>query len=397
MFGTRIKLFKLLGFEVRIDLSWLLIAALIVWSLASGLFPYYYEGLSRSTYWIMGVIGALGLFASIIVHEFSHSLIARRFGLPMKGITLFVFGGVAEMNEEPPSAKAEFFMAIAGPIASILIGGALLGILAVLPREMFPTPTWGVLQYLGTINLILAAFNLIPAFPLDGGRVLRAALWAWKKNLRWATWVASKLGSGFGWFLVFLGVLNIFSGGFVGGLWWILLGLFVRSASHMSYQRMLIRKALAGEPVRRFLHPDPISVPPEVTLEEFVDRYVYRFHHKMFPVNDNGHLSCITTQDVKQLPRDQWGKHTVGETAKPCSDENTVRSEADAVDVLASMNSTGSTRMLVRDDEGHLAGIITLKDLLRFLSLKLDLENQDEAMNQIRSEIERQDKEKTEV
>jgi len=218
MFGKSFKLFKILGFEVRIDASWIIIALLITWSLAQGVFPIYADYLTPVTYWILGAAGALGLFISIVVHELSHSLVARRFGLPMRGITLFIFGGVAEMDDEPPSPKAEFFMAIAGPIASIIIGLFFIGLFSVGRVLFWPTPPMILFSYLGTINLILAAFNLLPAFPLDGGRVLRSILWGWRKNLRWATRVSSIISSSFGLALVFLGIFSVLGGGLVGGI-----------------------------------------------------------------------------------------------------------------------------------------------------------------------------------
>ena len=245
MFGRRVRLFKLLGFAVHIDMSWLVLALLITWSLARGLFPYQYEKLSSITYWSMGAAGALGMFASIIFHELCHSLVARRFGLPMKGITLFIFGGVAEMDEEPPSPKAEFFMAIAGPASSILLG--LFGyVVSVAGEEWLPVPVAGVLEYLTIINFVLAGFNLVPAFPLDGGRVLRSALWQWKKNFRWATRIASKLGSFFGTVLIFLGILNILRGNVIGGIWQSMIGFFLGNAARMSYHQVLMRRALEG-------------------------------------------------------------------------------------------------------------------------------------------------------
>jgi Zn-dependent protease len=195
MFGKRITLFKLFGFEVRVDLSWLIIAFLIVWSLAQGFFPYQHKGLSSTTYLWMGIVGALGLFASIVFHELWHSLIARRVGLHMKGITLFVFGGVAEMDEEPPNAKAEFLMAIAGPLSSIVLGFIFYVFYSTF--KGLPVPVEGVVRYLALINWILAGFNLLPAYPLDGGRVLRSALWFWKGDLRWATRIASQSGSAY--------------------------------------------------------------------------------------------------------------------------------------------------------------------------------------------------------
>ncbi len=157
----------------------------------------------------MGAAGALGLFLSIVFHEFWHSVIARHFGLPMKGITLFIFGGVAEMDDEPPNAKTEFLMAIAGPLSSLVLGGIFLAIYAGGVAAGWPKPVWGVLRYLGGLNLVLAVFNLIPAFPLDGGRVFRSILWAAKGDLRWSTRMAAAFGSGFGMLLILLGLLGI--------------------------------------------------------------------------------------------------------------------------------------------------------------------------------------------
>jgi Zn-dependent protease len=187
MFGKRIRLFKLFGFEVRIDWSWIILAILVAWSLSVGFFPFRFRNLSTETYWLMGIVGALGLFFSIIFHEMSHSLVARRYGMPMKGITLFIFGGVAEMGEEPSSAKTELMMALAGPISSIVMALVFYGISLLGRQGEWPQPVIGVIQYLSYINGLLAGFNLIPAFPLDGGRILRSILWGWKSNLRWAT------------------------------------------------------------------------------------------------------------------------------------------------------------------------------------------------------------------
>lgn len=376
MFGARITLFKLFGFEVRIDASWILIAILITWSLARGVFPVYNPNFSAATYWILGVIGALGLFASIVVHELSHSLVARRFGLSMKGITLFLFGGVAEMDEEPSTPKAEFFMAIAGPLASIAIGFIFLGLLA-LGRNRWPQPPLLILSYLGSINLILAVFNLIPAFPLDGGRVFRSILWGWKKNLRWATRIASTVGSGFGLVLIFIGILSVIAGGLIGGIWWVLIGLFLRSASKMSYQSMLIRGALEGEPVKKFMTPDPITVSPDTTVDHLVEDFIYRYHFQIFPVtNDSKPLTCVNVKDVKHLPKNEWSDHKVAELARPCSSNDTIMADDDAIKALALMNRTGNNRLMVVDNGGKLLGMVAMRDLLKFLTLKIDLDGE---------------------
>jgi Zn-dependent protease len=374
MFGRSFKLFSLFGFEVKVDLSWLIIAVLVTWSLAQGAFPHYYPGLSTQSYWLMGVLGAVGLFLSIIFHELWHSLIARRFGLPMGGITLFVFGGVAEMTEEPASPRVEFFMAISGPLASLVV--AFFGYLGyrVATSYEWPVIVSGVFAYLALINVVLAIFNLVPAFPLDGGRVLRSILWGWKKNIRWATRVASWIGGAFGIFLIVMGVFSVIQGNFIGGMWWFLIGLFIRHGSKASYEQLLTRRALEGEPVKRFMTADPVAAPASITLDELVERYVYKHYYKTFPVVDGDKLiGCISLRNVKEIPAEQRAQHTVGELAQGCSEENTVSPDTDAMEALSTMHKTGNSRLMVTDGD-RLVGIIALKDLLRFLSMKMDLE-----------------------
>ena len=374
MFGKRVKLFKLLGFEVRIDASWIVIAVLIAWSLSTGLFPFHYKNLSIQTYWLMGIVGAVGLFLSIIVHEFCHSLVARKYGIPMKGITLFIFGGVAEMGDEPSSAKAEFMMAAAGPLSSILIALVFYGMYTT-SRGTLPESISGVIEYLAYINGILAAFNLVPAFPLDGGRILRSILWGLKKNLSWATRISASIGSAFGILLIILGVYHVLSGDFIGGMWWFLIGMFLQGAAKASYQQLVTRKALEGEPVRRFMQKNPVTVAPSLSLEHLVEDYIYQYHFKMFPVTrDTDRLiGCITTKQVKEIPRAAWRTKTVGEVAAPCSAENTIEPGADSVQALVMMRKYNASRLLVAEG-GHLVGIITLKDLMKFLALKVELD-----------------------
>ena len=373
MFGKRVTLFKLLGFQIRIDLSWLILVVLITWSLAHGYFPFQYKNLPEAIYWWMGAAGTVGLFVSIIFHELCHSLVARRFGLPMRGITLFVFGGVAEMDEEPPSAKAEFLMAVAGPISSVLLGGIFYAMYLFTYKTGWPILVFAVLNYLAILNWLLASFNLLPAYPLDGGRVLRSALWEWKKNIRWATRIASQIGAGFGIALIVFGVLNIVSGVLIGGIWWFLIGMFLRNAAQTSYQQILVRKSLEGEKVRDFMKPEPVTAPSSISIEKLVEDYIYKYHYKMFPVVENDRLiGCITTRQVKDLPREQWASSTIMELVSPCSEENTIGPEEDAMKSLSIMNRSGNSRLMVID-KGKLIGIITLKDIMGFLSIKVDL------------------------
>lgn len=374
MFGKTIDLFSIFGFKIRLDLSWFVVVVLITWSLAVGYFPQAYEDLTPAAYWAMGALGALGLFASVIAHELSHATVARRFGVEMRGITLFIFGGVAEMANEPPSPKVEFWIAVAGPIASFVVGGLLFAVGAALA---LPTAVAAVVGYLATINVVLAVFNLIPAFPLDGGRILRSILWQWKDSLRWATRVTSAIGAGFGFLLIGLGVLQLVVGGmqyFVSAMWLALIGLFLRGAAQMSYQQLLLRRVLEGEPVSRFMVTQPVSVPRHISVAELVEGYVYRHHFKLYPVVEGDRLvGCVTTRQVKELPREEWDATTVGALAAGCSPDNSVSPDADAMEVLSRMSRNRSSRMLVVEG-GRLVGIIALKDLLEFFSLKIELE-----------------------
>ncbi len=374
MFGRKLHLFTIFGFKVSIDLSWVLLAVLVAWSLAAGLFPAHFGGHAPATYWWMGAAGALGLFLSIVFHEFWHSLVARHYGLPMRGITLFIFGGVAEMEDEPQNAKTELLMAIAGPISSAVLG--LLFLLAYWGSGTvnWPGPVSGVLMYLGWLNLVLAAFNMIPAFPLDGGRVLRSLLWYARGDLAWSTRIASAFGSGIGVLLIVLGLLTFIAGAVIPGIWYFLIGMFIRGAAQMSYRQALIRQALGGELISHFMQTDPVTVPPFISVRDLVDDYFYRYHYKMFPVSINGNLvGCITSKQVRDIPRNQWEQQSVQDVLVPCSSETTISPDTDAMKALSIMNRTGNSRLMVVEG-GHLVGIITLKDMLRFLNLKLDLE-----------------------
>lgn len=375
MFGRSIHLFTVFGFAVRLDPSWFLVAVLWTWSL-SRFFPERYPGMSPGTYLAMGIAGTLGLFASVVIHELAHSLAARRYGIPMRGITLFIFGGVAEMAGESPHPKAEFWVAAAGPAMSFALAGLGLGAAALGRNLGAPMPVSGVIGYLALINVSLAVFNLIPAFPLDGGRMLRAMLWKWKGSLRQATRISSRIGSGFGLLLIALGVVQaVFLDNFGGGMWLFLLGLFLRNAAQMSYQQLLMRRAFEGEPVARFMQLDPVTVPRHISVAELVNEYVYRHHFKMYPVlDDSGRLvGCVTTRQVKEMPREEWERTTVGALASQCNPENTVRPDTDALQALSAMSRNGVSRLMVTDGD-RLLGILTLKDLLKFFSLKMELE-----------------------
>lgn len=374
-FGQPVTLFKMFGFSVRLNFSWIFIAVLITWSLATQVFPEYYKGYSQTVYWSMGLGGMLGLFVSIIFHELCHSLVARRFDLPMKGITLFIFGGVAEMTEEPKSPKAEFLMAIAGPASSMLLAMICFGVSYGGRRLQWPLPITGAIGYLGIMNIVLVVFNLLPGFPLDGGRVFRSILWYWKGDLRWATRIAASFGSGLGTILIIVGIANVLIGAFVAGMWNFLIGMFLRSAANISYRQLLMRETLQGESISRFMNIEPITVSPDTSIEELVEHYIYKYHYKMYPIvqADKTLLGCIAIQRVKEIPREQWRHRMVSEFMQSCSTDNTISPDEDAMEALAKMSRTQLSRLMVVRD-GRLEGIITLKDMLGFLSMKMEFE-----------------------
>lgn len=314
MFGRSIHLFRLFGIDVKLDPSWFLIAILVAWSLATQAFPAYLPGETPATYWIMGIAGALLFFASILAHEFGHALMAQRRGLPMRGITLFIFGGVAEMSREPDSALDEFLVAIAGPLVSVAIGVGCLAADWFLPM---PPEVGVVVGYVGLINLVLVVFNMIPAFPLDGGRVLRSILWAVKGDLRWASRIASHIGGFFGLALIALGVARaIVWGDYLGAMWSVLIGLFLRNAAKQSYRQVVVRETLQGQPVRALMDESPQAID-----------FAYD---------------------------------------TPAEEGDSIPAEADASQALTQMATTGRSHLVVTEGDRAI-GVITARDLMRHI------------------------------
>jgi Zn-dependent protease len=373
--GRSVRILTLFGFPVRLHASWLLILLLVTWSLASVWFPQRLPGLIPLDYWLLGLVGALGLFASILVHELSHALVARARGLPMGGITLFLFGGVAEMEGEPESPETEFLVAGVGPVTSVVIALFCWGVARI---QGVPVRAVAVLDYLGVINVVLAGFNLVPAFPLDGGRVFRAVLWKATGSLRRATRTASAWGRFFGTALIVLGVLTIVSGGLIGGMWFALIGLFLRAAADAGYRQVLLEGWLGGEPVRRFQTTELITVPADLDLLALLDDYVYRHYHKAYPVVGDGVVEgIVTTDDLRRFPREHWGHTSVREAMTELDASNTIDPDADAMAALKRMVSTGQSRLLVVGRD-RVEGLLTVRDLMEFLALKTALATHEE-------------------
>ncbi|MDG4647793.1 site-2 protease family protein [Roseibacterium sp. SDUM158017] len=382
MLTKRFELFTLLGFRVSLDLSWFIIAVLVTWSLATGYFPEIVAGLEPATAWWLGTAGALGLFASIILHEFAHAIVARRFDIPMRGITLFIFGGVAEMENEPPSARSEFFMAIAGPIMSFALSGVFYAVSLLSPGQL----SEALFGYLALINLILAVFNLVPAFPLDGGRVFRAAVWGWTGDYAKATRIGAGLGRFFGVLLIMLGVANLIGGSSVAGIWQALIGLFIISAAGSSEAQMTLRTGLENRTVGQLMVRDPISIDAGTPLTSVIEDYFYRHHHTMFPVTRNGRLAgCLRIEDVGGIPAADRAELRAGDILPEGGGRVPVVAPGMAAeDALGVMQSNRTSRLLVAEN-GVLAGILTLRDVMAFLTIRQELARR-EAAPRARSE-----------
>jgi Zn-dependent protease/CBS domain-containing protein len=370
MFKNALDLADILGFKIRIDPSWLLIAALIVWSLANGYFPDELPGLSQLEYAALGTFSMFGLFASLILHELSHSLVARRYNLAISGITLFVFGGVAELEEEPKTPSSEFWIAIAGPIMSFCLAG-IFYVLAALLTYLDISPTLiVVVGYLALINFVLAVFNLIPAFPLDGGRIFRAALWAYKKDLLQATSIASTMGVGFGLFLVITGILSVFSQNLIGGLWSILIGFFVISASRSSYQNLVTASLMKGINVDTLMSRDVYTTQITNSVLDVVDNTIIAKNVTFVPVLEGDHiLGFVTLSMLQEIDAENRDTTLIGDIYAPTNAQNTISSDEMMDDAFKKISSNGIRKLIV-ERNGQLAGVLTLSDMLTFLAIR---------------------------
>jgi Zn-dependent protease/CBS domain-containing protein len=368
-----VKLFRVLGIQISLNYTWFIVFGLIAWSLASGYFPYHYPGLSRSAHWTMGFLGAVFLFLSVLVHEVTHSYIAKKEGMDVSEITLFIFGGVSQLTKEPEDPQKELKVAIGGPASSLVL--AL--IFWILSRVTAPFPdlllATGLLNYLAFINLSLAAFNLIPGFPLDGGRVLRAIYWRKTNNLRKATQIASEAGKWVGVGIILLGLFWILMGNLIGGFWFVIIGIFLRSAAEGGYQQAMMKGALEGVKVKELMSRGVISVQPSIRVDRLVEDFFLTHKHVTYPVTESERIvGIITLKQVKEIPRDQWVEKTVREVMIPIREEIMLDPEGQAVDALQKMIRTGEGRLPVVID-GKVVGMITRRDILNLLEIKTDL------------------------
>ncbi|SPH18812.1 Putative zinc metalloprotease Rip3 [Defluviimonas aquaemixtae] len=373
MFSRAVRLVDILGFQIKVDPSWLLIAALVVWTLSSGYFPQQVPDLGRGDYLALGIVSMLALFAGLILHELAHSLVARRFGLGVGGITLFIFGGVAELDEEPSSPQSEFWIAIAGPIMSFAIAGAAwLGLQAMQGAEL-SAAFQAVLRYLALVNFVLAVLNLMPAFPLDGGRVLRAALWRASGDLIQATRRASATSALFAYALIAFGFVSLFSGATIGGIWQVLIGLFLLSAAHGTYQQVLIKSSLSGKTVRALMTDRVHVAGPDDTLAHVVDTIMLRHAVSFVPVAEGDHLlGYIDAALLQKIDRENWESTHVSDIYIAASEGNTVSPALPTETLMRRMSMQERRKFLVAENS-RLLGVITLADLLAYLSVLQEL------------------------
>lgn len=369
MNGRGFKLFQVMGIPIRIDLSWFLVAGLICWTLASGYFPFVLPGYGTAAYWIMGGVAAFLFFGSVLFHELSHSLVAIRRGLPVGGITLFVFGGVSEMDAEPPTPKAELLIAGAGPLSSFLLGALFFALGAALAAFGGPRPALVITQYLAFINVLLGAFNLVPGFPLDGGRLLRAGLWQWTRDLTKATRIASWVGKAFALALIGLGTLALFQGGTILGLWYVFIGLFLLQAADVSYKQVVFRRQLEGMRVQDVMTRHVFTVPAGTSLETLLDDYVLRLRYGSYPVMHNNRvLGMITLHQMREVPRERWATTPVEAAMVPIAGHQ-LHPADDLESALRALQQDGVNRLPVLDRD-HLVGLLSLTDISNALQVR---------------------------
>jgi len=369
-----LRIGRILGIPIRIHYTLWLVFLLIAWSLAYGYMPAQYPGLGIVTYWAIGIISAFLLFVSVLVHELAHSYVARKNGLPIARITLFFFGGVSEIREEPKNPRLEVRMAAAGPLTSFAIAAIFAGVWYLNLTIRGWVALTATFQYAALINVMLGAFNLVPAFPLDGGRVLRGALWSRSGNLLKATRWASLIGEIFAYAMMLGGFLAIFLGDLINGVWFLFLGWFLRSGAEASKSQTVISEALAGLRVGDVMTHDVITVPPQMTIQQLVSEYFLVRTHGGYPVVQEGRLlGIITLQCVRPLPKDKWNETTVGDVMVSCERTVTIQPDAPAADAMAKIARQRVGRLLVTTNEGRLLGILTNGDLMRAVQIRIDL------------------------
>jgi Zn-dependent protease len=363
---TSIELGRIFGIRIGINWSWLVVVALIVWTLASGIFPESNPGLSDGTYIALAIVAAALFFASLLLHELGHAVQARREGMEIEGITLWLFGGVAKFKGMFPSAGAEFRIAIAGPLVSLALGILFsLGAWAVsMAEEVDAVAAW-----LGYINLTLLVFNLLPALPLDGGRVLRSALWQLRGDFRSATRLASSIGRGFGYLFIAVGIFMFIVQGSFSGAWLAFIGWFLLQAATAEDNYAMVSEALGGLRVRDLMVRDPVVVPADISLGRFMDEVAWNRRYTTYPVVDDGRVvGLLAFRSVAEVPRSEWDRRLARESMIPLERVPILDADDTATDALAELSETDVNRGIVLDGD-RLGGFVSITDLARALEI----------------------------
>jgi Zn-dependent protease/CBS domain-containing protein len=374
MVKSSIKIGTLFGIPLRVHISWFLIFILITWSLAGAYFPQRYPHWQPALWWTVGLTTTLLFFTSVVVHEVAHSLVARSRGLPTGDITLFIFGGAAQITEEPRSAGTEFLMAIAGPLTSLVLS-ALFGILALITRQV-SEPIAALSTYLAGINAMLSAFNLLPGFPLDGGRVFRAVLWAIRRDFRWATRWATLAGQGLAYIFITLGLWQVFRGNWTNGLWIAFIGWFLDNAAQTSYRQVALQSLLAGHTVREVMTRECHPLSPALTLEQLVHEHMLTTGRRCYPIMIEGQIGQIqgllTIHGVKQIPRQRWTTTTAQQAMIPLDKLKTISPDEGLWSALQQMTEEGVNQLPVME-AGRLLGMLARDNVLTFLRTRAEL------------------------
>ena len=369
--GSSFSLGSVRGIKLGIHYSWLIAAVLLTWSLARGWFPQLYPGWDEATYFIAGGIATLLLFASVLLHEFGHALTALRFGIPVRSIVLFIFGGVASLERESDRPGAEFWVAVMGPAVSLAL--AVLFYLLRFVVGPLGEPVLAIVTYLAVVNALLLVFNLIPGFPLDGGRILRALVWAVTGSYKRATWITSVIGQGVAFLLIFWGVSRILGGNLFGGIWTAFIGWFLLNAASMSYRQAELQDALAGITVGQLARTDPPTAPPRLSLAELVYGQMLPNATRAHLVVDDGQfVGLITLTDVLKHGQDEWGRVLVADVMTPAGELQTVRPDTPLTDALQALAAGDYNQLPVLDGD-RLVGLLTRSTVLRFLQLRTQL------------------------
>jgi len=366
-----IRLFKIAGIDIEINFSWIIVLVLLTWSLATGWFSALYPGWSTATYWLVSLISALLLFVSVLLHELAHSLVARRRGLSVHSITLFIFGGVSNIEQEPTSPGIEFQMAFVGPIVSLLIAG--IAYLLSLPLRGVNSPITAILTYLAVTNVLLGIFNLIPGFPLDGGRVLRSIIWKVTGSLQKATRAAAMIGQVIAFLFILWGIWQFFGGNVLNGFWIGFIGWFLLVSAQSANSQVMLQSVFRGVTVGEVMNRAPIMVPADISLQKLVDDYFLRYGIRSALVTQDDQLvGLITLSDIRHVPREQWGQVPVSRVMIPLNRLHVVSPQQSLNDVLPLMVSRDVNQLPVMQD-GRVVGVLSRDAIMRYLEIKRSL------------------------